>query len=330
MTAPLAVACGGILIDSVVTAEGLVNERALGGNAVYAAAGLRLWLGPGRAGIVGHVPANYPPALLVKLRAAGLLTDGIHRSAIRVRGPEWFFYAADGSRRDEVSSPRDGDADPDFPAFRRALPVRSSDLPAGWRAAEGLHLAGNDPDALLDLARAMPAAQITLDPGAREADLASHPQMDRVLAAVTAAIPSLKELHLLAPAPSDEAALAALQGRGASIALVKRGAEGVLLRGRDGRLAAVPALGVPAPDSTGAGDSFCGGFLAGLLISSDTVTAACMGTVAASFAVEGFGPDALLNATPDRRDRRLAELAARLGTIPTLRQKRAFHDPSQS
>lgn len=318
MTAPLAVACGGILIDSVVTAEGLVNEGALGGNAVYAAAGLRLWLGPGRVGIVGHVPANYPDALLAKLRAGGLLTDGIHRSAIRVRGPEWFFYAADGSRRDEVSSPRDGNTDPDFPAFRRAHPVRESDLPNGWRAAEGLHLAGNDPDALLDLARAMPAAHITLDPGARAADLSAHPKADRVLAAVTAATPSLKELHLLAPATSDEAALADLQGRGASIALVKRGAEGVLLRGRDGRLVAVPALAVPAPDPTGAGDSFCGGFLAGLIMSRDPVTAVCMGTVAASFAVEGFGPDALLDATPDRRDRRLAQLSARLAPISTL------------
>lgn len=318
MTAPLAVVCGGILMDSVVTAEGAINEGALGGNAVYAAAGLRLWLGPDRVGIVGHVPATFPEALLDRLRRAGIRTEGVHRSAMRVRGPEWFVYAPDGSRRDELSAPSDGDANPDFPTFRRAHPVRLAHVPPAWRAPSGLHLAGNDPDALLELARAMPEARITLDPGARAQDLARHPDRDRVLSLVTAAIPSLKELAVLAPGLEVEAALTALQDRGAPMVLVKCGSQGVLLRDALGRLTAIPALSVAAPDPTGAGDSFCGGFLAGLMLSRGPVTAACMGTVAASFAVAGFGPDALLEATESLRDQRLAELSARLGQTPTL------------
>lgn len=316
MTVPLAIACGGILMDSVVTAQGAVNEGALGGNAVYAAAGLRLWLGPDRVGIVGHVPATFPEALLDRLRCAGIQTEGIHRSVMRVRGPEWFVYAPDGSRRDELSAPSDGDADPDFPTFRRAHPVRLAHMPPEWRAAAGLHLAGNDPDALLELARAMPSARITLDPGARAADLARHTDRDRILSAVTVMIPSLKELAILAPGLQPEAALAALQD--GPVAMVKRGSQGVLLRDAQGRVTTIPALTVAAPDPTGAGDSFCGGFLAGLILSHDLVTAACMGTVAASFAVAGFGPDALLEATPGRRDQRLAELSSLLGRTPTL------------
>ncbi|WP_405404982.1 carbohydrate kinase family protein [Paracoccus sp. Ld10] len=324
MTAPIAIACGGILIDSVVTASGTVNQNALGGNAVYAAAGLRLWLGAHRVGIVGHVPANYPPRLLKQLRDAGLLTDGIHRSHVRVRGPEWFVYACDGSRRDEMSSPDDGDSDPDFPTFRRSHPIGATDVPAEWRAAKGVHLAGNDPRATLDLAVAMRGAQITLDPGARAGDLAAHPRSAQILAAVTAVIPSLKELQILTPGHDRAAALTALHHGGAHLALVKLGAEGVLLRLADGGLTTVPALAVTALDPTGAGDSFCGGFLAGLLLDRDPVTAACMGTVAASFAVEGFGPDALLAATPEQRDHRLDHLLARIGHHAETSMKERF------
>ena len=317
MTAPLAIACGGILIDSVVTACGRVNENALGGNAVYAAAALRLWLGAGQVGIVGHVPANYSQHLLDRLRAAGILTDGIRRSQVPVRGPEWFFYAPDGTRRDEVSSPDDGEADPDFPTFRRSHPILPAHVPAEWRAAKGMHLAGNDPAATLDLAIEMRGARVTLDPGARAADLAASPDLDQVLSAVTAVIPSQKELQILMPGQPHEAALMALHHAGAHLALVKLGGDGILLRQPDGHLTPIPALTVTALDPTGAGDSFCGGFLAGLLLTDDPLTAACMGTVAASFAVEGFGPDTLLTAPSDQRNHRFADLAARIGHHPS-------------
>ncbi|WP_042249959.1 carbohydrate kinase family protein [Paracoccus sp. PAMC 22219] len=296
----------------------------MGGNAVYAAAALRLWLGAGQVGIVGHVPANYPTHLLDRLRDAGILTGGIGRSQVRVRGPEWFFYAQDGSRRDEVSSPDDGDADPDFPIFRRSHPILPAHVPDEWLAAKGMHLAGNDPAATLDLAVAMRGARVTLDPGARAADLATHPDMARVLAAVTAVIPSLKELRILMPGQPREAALMALHHAGAHLALVKLGGDGILLRQPDGHLTPIPALTVTALDPTGAGDSFCGGFLAGLLLTDDPLMAACMGTVAASFAVEGFGPDTLLTAPSDQRNDRLADLVAQIGHPPFIPTTKSF------
>jgi len=51
---------------------------------------------------------------------------------------------------------------------------------------------------------------------------------------------------------------------------------------------------VSAVDPTGAGDAFCGGFLAGLMMLRDIAAAACLGTISASFAVESFGPFHLL------------------------------------
>lgn len=54
---------------------------------------------------------------------------------------------------------------------------------------------------------------------------------------------------------------------------------------------AVPALRVEALDPTGAGDSFCGGFLAGLVETGDPVRAARFGAVSASRIVTCFGAD---------------------------------------
>jgi sugar/nucleoside kinase (ribokinase family) len=61
------------------------------------------------------------------------------------------------------------------------------------------------------------------------------------------------------------------------------------MRGRDALLA-VPAVPVPeVVDQTGAGNTYCGGFLTGWLKSGDLVEAACCGAVAASFALEVTG-----------------------------------------
>ena len=51
----------------------------------------------------------------------------------------------------------------------------------------------------------------------------------------------------------------------------------------------VPALSVEVLDTTGAGDSYCGGFLAGLVAGRPVVECAVMGTVSASFVVQACG-----------------------------------------
>ena len=83
------VAFGGIIIDNVVSAEGRVSRATLGGNAVYCAAGARLWLD--RVGIVGIVPANYPMPWLQALATSGIDTQGIAVAADSVDLTEWFF-----------------------------------------------------------------------------------------------------------------------------------------------------------------------------------------------------------------------------------------------
>ena len=64
-----------------------------------------------------------------------------------------------------------------------------------------------------------------------------------------------------------------------------------------------------AVDTTGAGDSFCGAFVASYVRNpNDIVGAAQAGIVAASFAVEEFGIAGLLAATKAKVASRLREL----------------------
>jgi sugar/nucleoside kinase (ribokinase family) len=331
---------GGMIIDNVVAADGTVHRETLGGNGVYSAAGVRLWLDA--VGIVAVLPRNYPSHWLDLLRAAGVDTTGIAVREDVVGCSEWFFYRADGSRADGLHAEPDlfgasGYTDDrlapaqalafesllrgrraaglDFAEFRRRHPVRAADVPQAYRRARGVHLAPNLPAAQWELAQALrqPGRTITLDPGSHAALLASAPWPD-ILPLLDAILPSEKELAVLVPGASRAEGLARLRQAGVPIAVVKLAAAGALVDApQHAGPVAVPSLSVAAVDPTGAGDAFCGGFLAGLLATGDALCAAVCGTVSASFAVESFGPFRLLAAPREEvlhRWRTLAQACA--------------------
>lgn len=336
-------ASGGIIVDNVVAADGTVHLETMGGNAVYAAAGAKLWLG--NVGILSVVPANYPRGWLERLAATGLDTAGITVVDEMVEASEWFFYRPDGARADHLhaepgalaafglSGPRLAPEDArrfeehlrtrppaglGFAEFRRRHPVEPRHLPECFQAARGAHLAANMPAPQRELAETLKARGllVTLDPGAYAPALAGKP-LAGVLSTVDAILPSQKELAVLCPGLSPAAGLAALTEAGVAIAAVKLGPEGSLVRGRGLRGAiSVPPLPVRAVDPTGAGDAYCGGFLAGLVRTGDPLVAACLGTVSASFAVEAFGPFHLLDAARAEAILRLECLLPPLGLDP--------------
>ena len=54
----------------------------------------------------------------------------------------------------------------------------------------------------------------------------------------------------------------------------------------------VPALEVPIVDSTGCGDAYCAGFIAGLSLGYDLENACLLGTAAGGLVIQGLGSDA--------------------------------------
>jgi ribokinase len=66
-------------------------------------------------------------------------------------------------------------------------------------------------------------------------------------------------------------------------------------------LTQVPTVAVTPVDPTGAGDAFCGAFAAAHLVSDDAVAAARVAMQAATFAIGGYGVEALLADAVKRR-----------------------------
>ena len=121
--------------------------------------------------------------------------------------------------------------------------------------------------------------------------------MADILSRLDAFLPSEVEARALVPGAAPADALAVLAERCPGAVAVKLGPEGVLVWDR---AAGAPVAVPPAPartlDPTGAGDAFCGGFLAGLVETRDPVAAARIGAAAAARVVERFGADAALPA----------------------------------
>jgi len=327
---------GGIIVDNVVAADGSVQLETMGGNAVYAAGGARLWIEP--VGVVANVPANYPRHWLGALRDAGLRTEGVSVLSETVVRSEWFIYRADGSRIDHLHAPSGILGDLGYGAtrltsieiaalearlralpsdglsyaeFRRRHPVGLDRLPASFAAARGVHLAPEQPSVQIALARRLrsKACYITTDPGFH-AHTMRDDQLGNLLASVDAFLPSEVELRALCPELGMRAALQRWVVRGVGVAGVKLGARGAcVFDGASGAVIDMPAAKIVARDPTGAGDAFCGGFLGGFLRTGSVRVASCCAAVSASFAIEAFGPFHLLATTRDAARARLAAFA---------------------
>lgn len=101
-------------------------------------------------------------------------------------------------------------------------------------------------------------------------------------------IPSYVEAEYLTGETDVEKMATALLKRGANNVLIKIGAEGCYVANRDGRWV-VPAFQVKACDTTGAGDNFVGGFMAGIAQGLPLLEAVRFGNAVAAISVTGMG-----------------------------------------
>ena len=105
--------------------------------------------------------------------------------------------------------------------------------------------------------------------------------------------------------------------------VVKRGEQGsIVCDAAAGRLIDVPAFPAAVVDTTGAGDGYCGGFLAGLVEGRPLAECAAMGTVSASYVVEACGALETRRPSPADRDGRLRAVLQGLSTLGVTDQRR--------
>ncbi|MEM9972949.1 MAG: carbohydrate kinase family protein [Pseudomonadota bacterium] len=320
--APELVTVGGLTVDNVIAADGRVGLRQAGGNGAYSAVGALMW--QPRVGLVSTAPASYPRATLERLDAGGVDLGGVAWHDAQLTSCNWFIYDASGHREEGLSSPPEALAEAGFPtdrltatqitawrarlgrpqaddaldysAFRIRHPLSSHQVPEAWRGARGVLLAPSQPDVMLDMISFFrnSGVMIVADPGWQ---LAGYPLADLapLLSRLDAFLPSEVELRALVPGAHLSDALRVLADHCPGAVAVKLGAEGSLVWSRENDSAIpVPATPTKAVDPTGAGDSFCGGFLAGLVETGDPVKAARFGALSAAQIVAHFGADGAL------------------------------------
>lgn len=320
------VTAGGMRIDYLITHVGEAQVEMVGGNSLYAAVGAAIWDAPVQ--LWARLGSNYPQAWLDQLPARQIGSEGLVRLPTPQDHRTFFAYQPDG-RRDDTNPAahfaRIGQPLPaaladyihstpgqDDPGNFEPLALRPEDWPSHWQSVTAVHLS---PLALATHLHVPPKLrqlgipQITLDPGERYMIPARVEQIKQILPQIDVFLPSAMEMRSLFGTEVDLAETAVtLTTWGARWVVVKNGAEGVLLvNGRNQTVTHFPAYH-PANDPriidvTGAGDSFCGGFMVGLAQTGNPAQAVAYGLVSASLVIEGYGALYALSRKHDAQQR---------------------------
>ena len=287
------VTIGWLTIDDIVLGN-IVERDVLGGGALYSAVGAQVW--NESVGIHSVTGRRHLDLVKGDIEARGLDSRGI--GTIDGNGLQlWLLHEND---RDKQQVPK--------LASSTALEMDEGrgPLPSFYETARGFHIAPQGPRSSLAnaarLAALLPRPVVTLDLLADSYVDASLYRELGFLDLLSAFLPSEAEL-LRIWRPAD--LLAWLQEQALAHRcpiVVKLGEQGSIACVPEQRRSfRVPAFPAAVVDTTGAGDSFCGGFLAGLVDGHSVDVCAAMGTVAASYVVEACG--ALRTACPDAADR---------------------------
>ncbi len=299
------VTTGYLTLDDLVLADGRVLRDTLGGGALYSAVGALAW--GASVGIHACAGGDYPARFLRQIAAAGIDVGGI------TPGPAhslrlWLLEEAERRKQQlpKLTSPSIAELDAD-----------RGPLPATYADAAGFHLATSLPETQRGIAsqirRQSPGAVITLDIWTEsffDPVLYRDPSF---LAEIDAFLPSDKEVETLWGLDDLAGTLRRLASAGPRVVAVKRGSRGSLVydRLRD-LLWEIPAVPLRAIDTIGAGDAYCGGFLAGLVETGDPLEAGLRGTVSASLAIQDYGAQAGMRPVPAEVARRLTTLRERV------------------
>jgi len=275
---------GEMTLDDVVVEDRYVHWKQAGGGALYSAIGASLWA---KSAICSTVGADYPQDLLNKISSFGIDISAINQTTECGSLGLWLLYESSGDRH-QFEKASGGTFD-QLDALRPPV-VNFS------KSVAGLHLApqsSSGHDSALKQVKDM-TGLITLDILVESYIDTSVYLQPEFLKRVDAFLPSNYEVLALWGHDDvlklrQELDLLGFKG----VLVVKRGPDGVDLVTSNG-IVNIPAVHVNVLDVTGAGDAFCGGFLAGLVSSGDPITASAQGVVSASFIVETRGAIAAL------------------------------------
>ena len=294
---------GNVTVDDLVFADGTTMWYTPGGNAIYSALGMAIW--GHRPAAVAPIGPDYP----VEVLEGRLVLDYCRRTGRTLR--DWGLYEEDGTRTFVFRSyTRDWlEYSPTLEDVEALTCDHAHIAPVPWQQQI----------AIADKLRSRGTRTISIDLDDRYLTELVDADRAQLLGAADLFLPSKQDAEALYPGNSIPDAIRRMRDVAPDVPMiaVKLGSGGVLFHGAgDAELSWLPAIAETVRDTTGAGDAFCGGALAGFVHGGTALEAALRGSVAGSFAVQSSGPGALVSARDDECEARRSALLARLKVRP--------------
>jgi sugar/nucleoside kinase (ribokinase family) len=288
---------GSIALDTVETPFGKAEE-ALGGTAVFFSLAASLFTDVQLVGVVGR---DFPEDSVKLFEQRGIDLDGLQR-----RDGQTFRWVGEYDFDMNVAHTLDTRLNV-FETFHPSLPE-------AYRDADIVFLGNIDPELQLEVLKQVNRPKLTCLDTMNFWIEGKKSALDKVVSQVDAVLINEGEIREYTGRYNVLEAAEELQGCGPRFVIVKRGEYGAVLFADD-EIFMVPAYPTwEVRDTTGAGDSFAGGFVGYLdaVGSIDVVTmrsAMVFGSVVASHCVEDFSIEGLLRATPESLAQRYSRLA---------------------
>ena len=283
-------------------------EQVLGGSATYITLAARYFTDPVR--LVAVVGNDFPQAYVDILDEQGVDLEGLD---VDPKGKTFAWggrYHYDLNQRDTLYT------------HLNVLETFDPIVPASYRNSRIVCLGNLDPDIQRRVLDQMEAPELVVC-DTMNFWIENTPQsLRKMLQRIDCLIINDSEARELAEEPNLIIAARMIREMGPRILVIKKGEHGAMLF-IDDIVFVAPAYPLEdIQDPTGAGDVFMGGF-AGYLARGDRIDtealkrAVIYGSAMASFSVERFGPDRLLDLTEEEINTRL-DAFRDLSTIPTI------------
>ncbi len=294
---------GSFALDNIVLPSGESRLDVSGGNAMYAAVGARLWLD--RVGVATRISNHFPKQDIVILKDHGIDFSGLSYVAdedIRL----WILYEGEKSRQIIYRL--------DSGSIEKLVP-QIGELPESYHHAHFAHICGIPLrhqkewiEYLSDLGIHICLDLLPIPQLLGEANIEELRDMT-LLSKVNVFMPSREEVEAIWGSVPLLTLMEQIAGAGPEVVVIKMGKQGSLIfDSRVGKAFQIPKINVNTLDTTGAGDSYCGGFMAGYSDTENALEAGCRATVSSSFVVERIGALTALNIEQSLANERLAVL----------------------
>jgi len=330
LKSPRFIIAGQLLREYIILPSGEALLDVPGGNVLYAAVGLKIWEPEPSPAVLARVGEDYPQEWLDQFAHRGLDTRGVHvvpqpmdlrafiaflsRTNRATDDPVSHFARAGLAFPKELLGYRDTSSALDSRTNLLPTSLRQGDIPPDYLDASAAHLCPLDyltHSLLPAVLRQAEFTTVTLDPSPGYMNPTFWDDVPALVTGLTAFLPSEEEMSSLFQGRSNDLwqMAEALAAYGCEIIVIKRGEGGQLLYDSAARTRwEIPAYPSRMVDPSGAGDAFCGGFLAGYRRTYDPLQAALHGNISASLVVEGIGSFYALDCLPGLPQARLEAL----------------------